>query len=190
MTTGRRGAASSAEDELLSRLYQQITDRHVARSAAGYDVAAGLDRYRAWLGEHAAEEYSKPRAIHRQGSAAPRVGLADSGAGIVAAATSASAVAVGTTQGSTGTVSGTLAIAADWEAEQAVTAMYSTHYRSLVRLAALLVRDNATAEEVVQDSFVAMQARARHAQRRAGRADLAGAHGRGHRPALAATAPA
>ena len=30
------------------------------------------------------------------------------------------------------------------------------HYRSLVRLAVLLVRDVATAEEVVQDSFIAM----------------------------------
>lgn len=47
-------------------------------------------------------------------------------------------------------------VAADWDAEQAVTAMYTTHYRSLVRLAALLVRDTATAEEVVQDSFIAM----------------------------------
>jgi RNA polymerase sigma-70 factor (sigma-E family) len=44
----------------------------------------------------------------------------------------------------------------EWDAEQAVTVMYSTHYRSLVRLAALLVRDTATAEEVVQDSFLAM----------------------------------
>jgi RNA polymerase sigma-70 factor (sigma-E family) len=47
-------------------------------------------------------------------------------------------------------------IPADWDADRAVTALYSTHYRSLVRLAALLVRDVATAEEVVQDSFVAM----------------------------------
>jgi RNA polymerase sigma-70 factor (sigma-E family) len=47
-------------------------------------------------------------------------------------------------------------VPAEWDAEQAVTAMYSTHYRSLVRLAALLVRDIATAEEVVQDSFIAM----------------------------------
>jgi RNA polymerase sigma-70 factor (sigma-E family) len=47
-------------------------------------------------------------------------------------------------------------VAADWDAEQAVTTMYSAHYRSLVRLAALLVRDTATAEEVVQDSFIAM----------------------------------
>ena len=37
-----------------------------------------------------------------------------------------------------------------------MTALYSTHYRSLVRLAALLLRDVSTAEEVVQDSFVAM----------------------------------
>src|SRR6202035_3366738 len=49
-------------------------------------------------------------------------------------------------------------VAAEWDAERAVTALYGTHYRPLVRLAALLVRDNATAEEVVQDSFVAMHA--------------------------------
>ena len=47
-------------------------------------------------------------------------------------------------------------IPADWDADRAVTELYATHYRSLVRLAALLVRDLATAEEVVQDSFVAM----------------------------------
>jgi RNA polymerase sigma-70 factor (sigma-E family) len=47
-------------------------------------------------------------------------------------------------------------VPADWDADRAVTALYTTHYRSLVRLAALLVRDVATAEEVVQDSFVAM----------------------------------
>jgi RNA polymerase sigma-70 factor (sigma-E family) len=47
-------------------------------------------------------------------------------------------------------------IPVDWDADRAVTELYATHYRSLVRLAALLVRDIATAEEVVQDSFVAM----------------------------------
>jgi RNA polymerase sigma-70 factor (sigma-E family) len=47
-------------------------------------------------------------------------------------------------------------VATEWDATQAVTAIYSTHYRSLVRLAVLLVRDVATAEEVVQDSFIAM----------------------------------
>ena len=47
-------------------------------------------------------------------------------------------------------------VSADLDAERAVTALYGTHYRALVRLAALLLRDVATAEEVVQDSFVAM----------------------------------
>jgi RNA polymerase sigma-70 factor (sigma-E family) len=48
------------------------------------------------------------------------------------------------------------AVGVVWDADQAVTALYSANYRSLVRLSALLVRDLATAEEVVQDAFVAM----------------------------------
>jgi len=47
-----------------------------------------------------------------------------------------------------------LATSADAE----IAALYGAHYRSLVRLAALLVHDIATAEEVVQDSFVALHA--------------------------------
>lgn len=43
-----------------------------------------------------------------------------------------------------------------WSADRAVTELYSQQYRGLVRLAALLVRDTPTAEEVVQDAFVAM----------------------------------
>jgi DNA-directed RNA polymerase specialized sigma24 family protein len=43
-----------------------------------------------------------------------------------------------------------------WSADRAVTELYSERYRELVRLAALLVRDTPTAEEVVQDAFVAM----------------------------------
>lgn len=45
---------------------------------------------------------------------------------------------------------------AAWGADDAVTHLYAAHYRSLVRLAALLLRETAAAEEVVQDSFVAM----------------------------------
>jgi DNA-directed RNA polymerase specialized sigma24 family protein len=43
-------------------------------------------------------------------------------------------------------------------ADAAVTAMYAAHYRSLVGLAVLLVRDGnaGTAQQVVQDSFVAL----------------------------------
>ncbi|GAA4523709.1 SigE family RNA polymerase sigma factor [Nonomuraea ferruginea] len=48
------------------------------------------------------------------------------------------------------------AVPVGWDADMAVTALYSAHFRSLVRLAVLLVRDMATAEEVVQDAFVAI----------------------------------
>ena len=44
----------------------------------------------------------------------------------------------------------------EWSADLAVIELYSMHYTALVRLAAMLVRDTQTAEEVVQDSFVAM----------------------------------
>jgi RNA polymerase sigma-70 factor (sigma-E family) len=52
---------------------------------------------------------------------------------------------------------GSHAIDAD-TALAAITEIYGAHYRSLVRLATLLVHDIATAEEVVQDSFVALHA--------------------------------
>ena len=41
-------------------------------------------------------------------------------------------------------------------ADEAVTAAYQTHYDALVRTAAMLVGDVATAEDVVQESFIAM----------------------------------
>jgi DNA-directed RNA polymerase specialized sigma24 family protein len=44
------------------------------------------------------------------------------------------------------------------DADHAVTALYVSHYRALVRIAALLVQDLTTAEEIVQDSFVAVHA--------------------------------
>jgi RNA polymerase sigma-70 factor (sigma-E family) len=43
-----------------------------------------------------------------------------------------------------------------WDADTAVEELYAAHYRRLVRLSSLLVRDVETAEEVVQDAFVAM----------------------------------
>jgi RNA polymerase sigma-70 factor (sigma-E family) len=44
---------------------------------------------------------------------------------------------------------------AGWE-DQAFLAAYRTHYRSLVHQAAQLLRDIAAAEDVVQDSFIAL----------------------------------
>ena len=46
--------------------------------------------------------------------------------------------------------------AAARDADEALVALYSAHYRSLVRLAALLLHDTPAAEDVVQDAFVAM----------------------------------
>ena len=46
-----------------------------------------------------------------------------------------------------------------WGPDEAVTRLYAAHYGSLVRLAALLLRDSGAAEEVVQDAFVAMHGR-------------------------------
>lgn len=43
--------------------------------------------------------------------------------------------------------------------DAALTTLYTAHYRGLVRLAALMLRDRSTAEEVVQDAFVGL---ARH----------------------------
>jgi RNA polymerase sigma-70 factor (sigma-E family) len=48
---------------------------------------------------------------------------------------------------------------ATWDADEALAQLYAAHWRSLVRLAVLLVRDTGLAEEVVQDSFVAVHAR-------------------------------
>jgi RNA polymerase sigma-70 factor (sigma-E family) len=89
----------TGSDDLLVRLYEQVTEVQQARFAVGYDLAAGLSRYRAWLGGHApAEDVLEP----------------------------------------------------------AIVELYAEHYRALVRLAALLVRDVPTAEEVVQEAFIAV----------------------------------
>jgi RNA polymerase sigma-70 factor (sigma-E family) len=45
------------------------------------------------------------------------------------------------------------------DADGAVEQLYAAHWRSLVRLSYLLVRDLGTAEEVVQDAFVAVHRR-------------------------------
>ena len=49
--------------------------------------------------------------------------------------------------------------AGSWTADVALEQLYAAHWRRLVRLSVLLVRDTATAEEVVQDAFVAVHGR-------------------------------
>ncbi|WP_222851136.1 SigE family RNA polymerase sigma factor [Phytoactinopolyspora mesophila] len=45
------------------------------------------------------------------------------------------------------------------DADTAITDLYTAHYARLVRLAALLLRDESMAEEIVQDAFVALHRR-------------------------------
>jgi RNA polymerase sigma-70 factor (sigma-E family) len=158
MTTGGPLSASSREDELLSLLYQQITEQQAARFGAGYDIAAGLDRYRTWLRDHAAGDHpgleasrAEPaRALRAGGTGISSVGVA-TGPGQAAAAETA----ISRPAHLRGEI---LGAEADRDADSVIVALYGMHYRSMVRLAALLVHDIATAEEVVQDSFIALHA--------------------------------
>ena len=45
-----------------------------------------------------------------------------------------------------------------WDADEAVTHLFAAHYRALVRLATLLLREPGLAEDVVQDAYVALHA--------------------------------
>ncbi len=117
--------SSSHDDALVSRLYQQIAEAREPRFAAGYDLEAGLDRYRAWLDKHS--DNGSPAA------APPAAEPVRPDAFLTAPAERA-----------------------EWSADLAVIELYSMHYAALVRLAAMLVRDTPTAEEVVQDAFIAM----------------------------------
>src|SRR5260370_2251273 len=101
MTTAGNDTASTREDELLARVYQQAIGAQAAQYAAAWDAGAGLARFNDWLQDH------------------PVAGPEPA-------------------------------------ADQAGARLYSTHYRSLVRLATLLVRDAAPAEDVVPDALVAM----------------------------------
>lgn len=44
----------------------------------------------------------------------------------------------------------------EWTADEAISSLFAAHYRSLVRLATLLLHDQGAAEEIVQDSYVAL----------------------------------
>jgi RNA polymerase sigma-70 factor (sigma-E family) len=159
MTTGRRWGGSSGDDELLSRLYQQLTDQQAARFGGEYDIVAGLDRYQAWLRDHAAGNQAGQEAIHAGTVMAIRASAAATGAAAGAPGPGQTVTAGGHAWSAADVPGGTRAIEADWDADRAVTRLYSLHYRSLVGLAAMLVGEVATAEEVVQDSFVALHGR-------------------------------
>jgi RNA polymerase sigma-70 factor (sigma-E family) len=211
---------------LLSRLYQKITELQGGRLAERYDLAAGLDWYRAWLRKHS-EDHAPGDAVEDgrgemppdghdgQGAAsvdgeltagdlttrdlgAGDLTTRDLGAGDLTAGdlsageltardlTARDLTARDLTAGESGAGEltdgelgdGELGVGvgvggspeasvpdplmasatarAEWSADRAVVELYSAQYRSLVRLAAMLLRDIPSAEEVVQEAFVAM----------------------------------
>ena len=56
MTTDGENTGSSHEDELLARLYQQMTYYQAAQYTATYDTDAGLAGFKDWLQEHTAAD--------------------------------------------------------------------------------------------------------------------------------------
>jgi len=140
MTTAGNDTGSSREDELLTRVYRQVTVRQAGRYATTYDTDAGRARFRDWLhGQTAAGAgHVDFAATAASGEDAMRSSpvtetlMADAGIGTAAPAKR------------------------EMTADEAVTQLYLSHYRPLVRLAVLLVRDEPTAEEVVQECFIAM----------------------------------
>ena len=142
MRAGGRKEPDSHEDARLAQVYHQVTEWQAPQFGIGYDVEKGAARYRAWL-----DEYNGNGGHNGNGGDPAGNGPSPE----LAAETLASAVALPPDAFG---VSGTAR--AEWSADRAVIELYTQHYRALVRLAALLVRDTPTAEEVVQDSFVAM----------------------------------
>lgn len=162
MRGGGHETSGPHEDTLLSRIYEQLTERQERRFAAGYDLAAGLDRYRTWLRgqteSSAADDAAEADTLIML-PVAPGVAGSDPEAdeGRTLPPTMA-----GTLAADGGFMPDAFPACAtgrtEWSADHAVIELYSSHYRALVRLAAMLVRDTPTAEEVVQDAFIAMHA--------------------------------
>jgi RNA polymerase sigma-70 factor (sigma-E family) len=153
---GGGGTGSSHEDMWLSHLYQQIIEWQEPRFGQEYDLTSGLDRYRAWIGQHneeAARQGASPAGSSVTQRAGPGPAAADEqheGGGALPVSITQALVAA------SGAFQAPLTGGMEWRADLGVMELYTRHYRALVRLAAMLVRDRPTAEEVVQDAFVAM----------------------------------
>ncbi len=139
MTADGNDTGNIHDDEFFARLYEHIADQRASDYAATYDTAAGLTRFNGWLRHNTATE--EPHGHYSAGTTLTETAVA------VAIRASADAIPVSLRP---------LPAKLELTAEEAVTQLYTGHYRSLVRLAVLLVRDEPTAEEVVQECFIAM----------------------------------
>jgi DNA-directed RNA polymerase specialized sigma24 family protein len=153
----------------VSPSHRRLTELKMARFGSDYDAVAGLDRFADWLRTRPAGE-SPPGKDGESPPGQPGIHLA--GLHILPDATTAATVSTpanghpvraanGTCSnghGGPGSTPGNGTAAAAGSYGDPVSALYEQHYASLVRLAALLVRDTAAAEGIVQDSFVAVAA--------------------------------
>jgi DNA-directed RNA polymerase specialized sigma24 family protein len=144
----------------------RITELKTARFRSGYDAAAALERFTRWL-QTRAPGPPAGRTPAGPGPAGPayqlgarlggRTGIRPASLHALPEEDEPDGNRPGGNGGS-GRAHGTRAGAPPGNYGDPVSALYEQHYASLVRLAALLVRDTATAEEIVQDSFVAVAA--------------------------------
>lgn len=193
----QRRTGHPAGRAFVSPTHRRLTELQMTRFGADYDAVAALDRFSDWLRTHAGGpsaggvngspdglETGPDERAHQPGARlAGRPGIRPAGLSALSSSHLNGARANGTrangspdsgpgTSGVSpnsgiGSTHGTGAPVAPGSYGDPVSVLYEQHYDPLVRLAALLVPDTATAEEIVQDSFVAVAA----GWRRRGRLD-------------------
>jgi hypothetical protein len=133
MTTGGRRERSLNQDELLSRLYQQLTKQQAARFGAVYDLAAGLHRYQVWLAGQVAEDQARREANQPTTSTVMQASAGGIGP-ISAPPRPGAAVTADETAWRPSAAGGEIPrIEVGGNADRAVTALYSVHYRGLFK---------------------------------------------------------
>lgn len=158
-SAAERRTGHSAGRAFVSPSHRRLTELKMARFGSDYDAVAGLDRFAGWLQTRAAGDSppgraagTRPASLHAVPDAIP---VSTQAGGDPAHGTNGTS---SNGHSSNGGPAGNGAAAAPGSYGDPVSALYEQHYASLVRLAALLVRDTATAEQIVQDSFVAVAA--------------------------------
>ena len=153
----------------VSPAHRRLTELKMARYRSDYDTAAGLDRFAGWLSARADGARSAPGdgapGLHLARLHAVPDGASHDGRDGASHDRRDGTSHDGTSHDGRDGTGRTRKAAPPGSHGDPVSALYEEHYASLVRLAALLVRDTATAEEIVQDSFVTVGAAwRRHAE--------------------------
>ena len=197
----QRRTGHLADRAFISPSHRRLTEHKMAQFRSGYDAVAGLDRFAGWLrcgaagsaqagstqagsadagpalarlahqpgARLAGRPGSRPAGLRALSNGAPEKPNGPPGKGSSAHSTNGNSV---NGNESPGSPHGTAAASPPASYGDPVRALYEEHYAPLVRLAALLVRDTATAEQIVQDSFVAVTAGGRRHGGNAGALDF------------------